>query len=682
MRSFKAAFELVSFNNIEKFLARKISKVEMGTILVLVGIGIYTAIFSFFTIMRYYTFRTYAWDLGIFNQAFWTTLHDGKFFYYTPELVVNPSGSFFGVHFSPILFFLLPVYAIYPAPETFLVLQSLVLALGALPLYRLVVHVTKFRVAATIFMLTYLSYPPLQGINWFDFHVQSFLPLFFLSAIYFLEKQSWKTYSLFIILSLMCEEHAAMIVLFIGVFAFVQYRGHIASALRERIFKDTTLLAALSTVILAILWYPMTIAIRNAYFPSNPTFLSTLAATGNWAVLGVNDPALIPLYALLYPARAVAALGYDFLIKSSYLLALFLPLCLRSFFRVKYLLPTIPWFFYSLFSNYLPYYTIYNQYPAYVLSFIFIAAAFSIVEYGTDVNLKKVKSRLLLILVFALVASVLVSPLSPIVTMFSPDSGLRPMTQHEQYVNEVIGYIPLNASVLTHNNLFPPVSSRINAYAMPTIGPIWTGKEVECTDFINQTLAKVDYVLVDTQTDPFSSFVVFTLMQENTSFRVLVSADGVILFKKNYNGTANVLSPFRATYDYRTLSLYSGEVISDPNSTSGLVLHFNGTTGGSPMFWFGPRSLLSPGDYNVTLKLKANGIGELFTVNICSDNGQNIIASRSLHGLGYSNTDGWFYESFHLSFDKPITGFEVRATNVSSQSQVYLDYIDVDQAAP
>jgi hypothetical protein len=263
--------------------------------------------------------------------------------------------------------------------------------------------------------------------------------------------------------------------------------------------------------------------------------------------------------------------------------------------------------------------------------------------------------------------------------MFAPDLGFRPETQHELYIGQVISYIPPNASVLTHNNLFPPVSSRINAYAMPTIGPIWNGKESQVTEFINETLAKVDYVLVDTQTDPFSSFVVFKLMQENTIFRVRTSADGVVLFEKGYNGTANVLSPFHARYDYRILSLYSGEIMDAPGSTSGLVMHFNGSVGGSPMFWFGPRSLLSPGDYNITLKLKADGIGELFTLSICSDNGQNSIFSQTFFGLGQNDTSDWFYESFHLSFDRPITGFEVRATNVSSQTQIYLDYIDVEQ---
>ena len=112
--------------NINNLLDKKIWKFDITFILLCLSIFSYTVIFSLFTIYKHKTFNTYAWDLGIFNQAFWTTTKLNKIFYYTAELYFVKSGSFFGVHFSPILYLLVPFYSLYPHPETLLILQSLI----------------------------------------------------------------------------------------------------------------------------------------------------------------------------------------------------------------------------------------------------------------------------------------------------------------------------------------------------------------------------------------------------------------------------------------------------------------------------------------------------------------------------------------------------------------------------
>ena len=669
----------VNFETLEKFLGSKVFNINLSTLIVGVAIVVYSLIFSYFTILKDFQFRTYAWDLGIFNQALWTTLHNGKLFYYTCELLINPSGSFFGIHFSPIIFLLLPVYAIHPAPQTLLVTQSFILALAALPLYKLVIHVLKYKVVGIVFVLLYLLYPPLQGVNWFDFHVQSFLPLFFLSAIYFFEKQNWKTYFLFVILSLMCEEHASMIVIFVGFFAILQYKERLIFALKTRKFKDTFVLVAIATIVLAVLWYLMTLWVRGSFFPVNPDFIYEFNAAENWIVLGVQNPIDIPLYIVLHPTRAVTALSYDFLAKIGYLLILFGPLALRPLFSLKHTLPAFPWLLYALFSNYQPYYGISNQYPAYIIAFIFTASIFAIVDKGGIGDLKVLKRRLAAMSLCSLVAVLLVSPLSPLVTIVYPESGLGSTTEHEEFLHEILTYVPRDASIITQSNIFPHVSSRINAYAIPTIHLIWRRKVSEFTDFTNETLRNVEFVLVDIQSDLHATELLFSLLQENHEFRVFVSAAGIILFKKNYDGNATILAPYNVTYDYRSLTLYSGEIMEDPNSTSGTVLYFNGCSGYSPMFWYGPRSILPPGKYNVTLRLKINGTGEIFTIEFCSKNGQHILASETLFDSNTTSKAVWVNQTFYLNLDNPIVDFEVRAMNVSPQAEIYLDYIDIKQ---
>lgn len=681
MAKLRGIIRKISVENSEKILSTKIFKVDLGILLAGMAATAYTLCFSYFTLLNDYTFNTYGWDLGIFNQAFWTTLHNGKFFYYTAELIANPSGSFFGVHFSPILFLLLPVYALYPARQTLLVVQSLVLALGVVPLYKLVMHVLKSRFASLVFVLVYLMYPPLQGINWFDFHVQAFLPVFFFSAVYFLEKQNWKGYFLFIILSLMCEEHVALIVLFIGPLVALKYKDSLLPALKSKNFRNTIFLVSVATSALAVFWYLMTIWVRNAFFPIDPVFSAAFKGSMDWSVLGVQDPIMIPLYVLLNPAKAIIAFGYDFLMKIGYLLLLFGPLALGSFRAAKYLLPAIPWFIYALLSNYVPYYSILYQYPAYVIAFIFIAAVYSIKRDWIH-NPKLARKYLIAILLCCLAASIIASPLSPAVALVHPGYGPKTVTPRDQLIHNVLAYIPSNASVLTQNDLFPQVSSRINAYALPTIDPFWNVNASADKDFINALLGKVDYVLVDIKSDPFASSVVFSLLQEDSSFKVFVSADGVILFKKNYEENATILASYSVTYDYNNLALYSGELTTVNDSTRKMVLYFNGTVGYSPMFWYGPRSLLPPGTYDVTLRLRVNGTGQLFTVNICSDDGQNILLQKIFTINDFTSINTWQNQTFTINLGKPLVDFEVRAVAVSSHADIMLDYIEVSQIIP
>ena len=210
--------KIPSMEEMEKWLGRRWFKADRSDIVLYLSIIAYTFVFSCLTILRHHAFKTRAWDLGIFTQSLWTTLNANGFFYYTCELPVNPSGSFFGVHFSPILFLILPLYWIIQKPETLLVLQSFILALAALPIYKLARDNAGGRIVGLVFALAYLMFPSTQFVNGYDFHVQAFLPLFFAYTIYYITKENWPRYFVFMFLSLMCEEHAAQIMFFVGIY--------------------------------------------------------------------------------------------------------------------------------------------------------------------------------------------------------------------------------------------------------------------------------------------------------------------------------------------------------------------------------------------------------------------------------------------------------------------------------
>ena len=118
----------------------------------------YTIFFSWYSILKHYAFLTTAFDLGIFDQALWSTLH-GKFLYTT--LHGEEASVTFAHHFQPILLLILPIYAVYQSPETLLVLQSFFLALGALPIYW-IARKKLNELAGLVFSASYLLYPALH----------------------------------------------------------------------------------------------------------------------------------------------------------------------------------------------------------------------------------------------------------------------------------------------------------------------------------------------------------------------------------------------------------------------------------------------------------------------------------------------------------------------------------------
>ena len=135
---------------------RRTLKTKPYQVLLFIAVLSYGVVFAHFTVQKHNLFHTNAWDLGIFNQALYNTLYSGRPLYYTVELFLNPSGNYFAVHLSPILFLVLPFYAILPLPTTLLVLKSFILAFGAFPLYLLAKKVLKSDRTAFMLALVYL----------------------------------------------------------------------------------------------------------------------------------------------------------------------------------------------------------------------------------------------------------------------------------------------------------------------------------------------------------------------------------------------------------------------------------------------------------------------------------------------------------------------------------------------
>lgn len=618
----------------------------------------YTVIMSVVTIRRHYLFFSGAWDLGIFDQIFWSTLH-GRFFYYSVEPWHGQ--NLLGSHFSPILVLLVPFYAIYPHPETLLVLQSFVIALGAVPVYHLARHELDERLAG-LFPLLYLIYPPLLGANLFDFHVEAFLPVTLLSALYFLKKRRLGLYTLFLLLALMSLEYVAFLAILIALY-------EVATKIKAKRELKESAPYVLLAVSLSIISLVSAFVLRSYLRTPETRPMSILAPVLN----EIGNPLRLLGYLVAHPYG-----------KLFYMVSLLGPLLFTSLLS-PFLLLTMPWLLLAFILNYGPYYQIGYQYSLVVIPFVFLASIYGIKRILRPKALKRQTFVRLLIVCSLLFLIWSASAIEP-----SRIFG----NERVENTHRIISLIPQNASVLTLNNLFPHISNRFDAWILPWSGFRGTG---EPFPYFYTNISKViehyeqkileetnpDFVLLDLASGAEVGIIesITSELLINKSYGLYASAERTLLYKKHYESSPIVYgSLLDMKFNYKHLGLYDGSfILKDPTAESGTILvhttdHLNNIT-----FWTGPCLMTPPGQYNVTFRLKMSGepqnIG-VITLDIATNKGTQILNSMVVRMSDFKQQDAWQEFTLRFKIEWP-TRLEFRGVRASNKVNLGLDYIHV-----
>mgnify|MGYP003972475365 CR=1 FL=1 len=184
-----------------------------------VSIIIYILLFSFLSLKKYYAFGYNAFDLAIFNQVFFNTA-EGRWF----DMTINLN-SYLADHFTPIIFLLLPIYKLIPRPETLLILQTVILALSAWPLYKISEYISKDSLISLVVAILWLVNPFIHNVNIFEFHLLPIAIFLFFWLFYFYQTNNFKLFVLFFILSLLVREDIALIVVGFSILSFLDKRS-------------------------------------------------------------------------------------------------------------------------------------------------------------------------------------------------------------------------------------------------------------------------------------------------------------------------------------------------------------------------------------------------------------------------------------------------------------------------
>ena len=183
-------------------------------VLLAAAIAAYAAGFSAVSVLRHEAFFTGRFDLGNMVQAVWSTAHGD------PLRMTDLHGdqiSRLGAHVDPILVLFAPLWWLWPSPDMLLVVQAVVIALGAVPVFRLArEHLGSAR-AGLGFALAYLLYPATGWLTLNEFHPVALATPFLLFAFWYLDEDRLLPFALFAIAAAACKEEIPLVVAGFGI---------------------------------------------------------------------------------------------------------------------------------------------------------------------------------------------------------------------------------------------------------------------------------------------------------------------------------------------------------------------------------------------------------------------------------------------------------------------------------
>lgn len=650
--------------------------------LLLVSLGVFSAAMSYLTLVKYYTFHVTAWDLGVFSQSLYTTLNSHGFFVNNLEM-----GSHFHVHFQPILILFLPVFAIYQNPVTLLILQAIVVALGAIPLYLLTVRELGNKTYGLAFSILYLLYPALYGACFFDFHPEAFIPLLGFTVLYFFRSERWGVYFVSLVLLLSVKEDMAIIAVSIGLYGLAT---ELKPLLKRKINRKAII--SVATVALGVIWlfsslYAVSWFVRSdgygelwnsGYTHDTGNVYRNLGGEGG--VTGVI------LFVLRNPVSIFTQLAYLPSEKLAFFATLFLPVCMLAFLDFPAVLLFLPTLLEFMLASYPSYFSILYHYTFQLTPLIFVASVYGVKKLSAgNVEFPSRKEIVRPVLCIMLVASLVTLFFTmPIITNWW---GAPLTVDDDNWArNSLVSLIPLaeNPSVLTQNNYFPHVSASTHSYAYWNLTNVdYILIDISSNWYWHPDPAPAEYVArFGEQTVPFDERIGNYL--QSGEFGLLGQVDTTLLYKRGYSGNPAIFIPYSVEpLNWQTLSS-NATIVEDSTSASGRVLLHRTNDGNGTTFWFGPYLQLPPGKYKAEFKLKLSKLVDAYvlTLDVTANSGKNMLARGILNGGNFSEADSW--QSFILTFvlQKPVLSVEFRGTQVSNATGVYLDQVAVTQLSP
>jgi uncharacterized membrane protein len=419
------------------------------------GAVLFAAIYALLSWLKYRAYMDARFDLGNMVQAVFNTAH-GRFLEITTGELKPRQMSRLGSHVDPILaLFALP-WLVWPSPVMLLVLQSVIVATGAWPAYRLGTRVTHDPRAGALLAGAYLLYPALGFLVLNEFHPVALATPLLLWAFLYVEEDRWLWALPFLVLAAACKETVPLVIGTMGVYF----------AIRKRSWRPLILTVAAGAYFASAVW-----VIIPHYNGGQSAFIARYGDYGQGAGEVVKT-------ALTHPGQTVADLVSPG--NLDYWLKLLWPLGFASLLSPLTVLIAAPELLLNALSTTTFQRRIEFHYTALEIPFLFAAAVLGVMRLWRwlggafrreekDMVGQRVRRETLalLVLLAALAGNYFMGPLPFSLPGAAYDGKYYARSAHAAALDEAVKMIPDGAKVSANNNAGAQLAARRVAFVFP-----------------------------------------------------------------------------------------------------------------------------------------------------------------------------------------------------------------------
>lgn len=596
-------------------------KINKWICLLILSVLIYSMGWTYIVLIRYYSLNATVYDLGTSAEGLYFGLHPS----------MQTSYGYIQSFLRSELTVILSPLSLFPNVTLLLIiLQTILLSIPVFALYKIGKFFRLGELSSVIISLLYLFYPPLAGVNWYDFHFQAlFIPLFLFGYLAYLSGKLKSSLVLLSLSGMVRFPYMGFIVLFAIIEIAIHHNIH-----NEKLnisFK----LKEYHKFLLMLLSVSLTMLILTFFIDGGlSAFLSSSHLSSSSSSISISEKD-----------------------RFETIIFMFIPLLFIPLLSKRWILFYIPFIYLAIFSSNFVYdypYVFRMQYSAMFIPFIFLGLIDVLHTIRSEVTIKRhskhfsanfIKKSVNFILIF-LVVSVGVSasfmePYGPYNNQTQGSFGFSQMvsqfnyTQYQSFI-AVSKFIPKDAKYVLMQNNMPQLLPRpvpvtvMDSGTLTTFGNI-TNKSIMLNKFpyyVNGkwTTVKINYLFLDPwsglsySTQPMINF--FDKLYLSGLYGVVAEDNGFVLLVRGYSGPLKLYKPL--TYNVPLSSLGLGE----NSSFSDGRLFFHNSSGN---IWWGPYMNLIPGSYKIKVIMSSTdtNFNDSLTLQMVISNG-NVILGRKL----------------------------------------------------
>ncbi len=470
-------------------------------LIVLTSCIIYIIVLSWYSIVNHNLFGTNAYDLGIFDQSLWL-ISEGK-----PPYVTANGRHILGDHAAFILYPLASLYKIYPDVRILLVVQTIVISLGAIPLY-LIARDHSERFIGSIIAIAYLVHPATHNMNLIDFHTDPFAGTALLFVLWGIMRRNWWLVISCCVIILIAKENFATTTAFIGLWLIIQKEWR----------------AGIFIFISSILWFFFTTRIVVPHFSSQQqsVFIDRFAQYGDTltAIIYtfITRPHIV-LQDIFNPHNRV------------YIWGLLIPFALLPLVCPRYLVLAMPALFLNLLSSFDAQQTLIFHYNALIVPILALASLQALVF----IKRKVVRKRI--IWAFCIMGiglgSIYIHTIVSI-RLFHIHESINRESNRAYYYRSILSLIPSDAAVSTQMMFQTHLSHREQAFMFPnpfSLVVFYDPQGIPYTPLI-------DYIMYDTRRADSvympakQQLQILADLQQNGLYKPVVTLNGIVLLQR------------------------------------------------------------------------------------------------------------------------------------------------------